>query len=93
MIKIVPEMTVQKYAGKLINDVDARSRSVKTTIDTINETVIIIGLRRSFDSLALLPTIIGSTGITHGARIVKIPAKNEAKANWSSMPTWSPYLK
>ena len=57
-----------------INSVDALRSSVKMTIEAASDRVIITGLLILF-SVKLPPIITGSSGNTHGARIVKIPAR------------------
>lgn len=73
---MLPERYFQKEFGISINTVDALRNTVKSTIESANESVITYGYHHFF-SMKDPARITGRTGRTQGARIVRIPAMNE----------------
>ena len=73
---IPPDADCQTDCGIEINSEDALRISVNIMMLPANERVTMSGLSRLL-LVAELPIMTGSTGKTHGAKIVSIPAKNE----------------
>jgi len=80
-IIMTPENFVSVFVSIPESTVVACNNIVKIMIDTESEAIIIYGLDLSLLSPALAPSITGSKGSTHGARIVRIPAKNDTMSN------------
>jgi hypothetical protein len=78
IIRIPHERIFQNDDGISIRRVDAFRITVKSTTESANESVTRYGYHHFF-SVNEPARMTGSTGRTHGASIVKIPATNEAK--------------
>ena len=68
------ERYVQKAGGTMRNTVDALRSPVKTIIETTSEVIMIMGAFLPFSPMEPA-RIIGSTGSTHGANALRIPAR------------------
>lgn len=77
-MRIPPERYFQKLCGISIKIVETLRTTVKRTIETASENITRYGYHFCFSESEPARTT-GSTGRTHGASMVKIPAKNEAR--------------
>jgi hypothetical protein len=77
-IRITPERYFQKLCGISIKIVEAFKTTVNRIIDTASESITRYGYHFCFSPSEPARTT-GRTGRTHGASMVKIPAKNEAR--------------
>jgi hypothetical protein len=77
-MRIPPERYFQKLCGTSMKRVDTFRRTVNSTTESASESVTIYGYH-FFCSVRDPARMTGRTGRTHGASMVKIPAKNEAK--------------
>jgi hypothetical protein len=77
-MRIPPERDFQKLCGISMKIVETFRTTVKSTIDNASENITRYGYHFCFSPSEPARTT-GRTGSTHGARMVKIPAKNEAK--------------
>jgi hypothetical protein len=73
--RIIPETVLHTLGGILINAVLNFKARVKITIAKAKEAVITYGLRLT--PLTEPPMMIGSSGKTHGANTVRMPATKE----------------
>ena len=72
-----PENIAQKLCGTLIKKVVALRKIENTIIESASEAIITNGHFLSSGFSILQERMIGRSGSTHGARMVRIPAKNE----------------
>lgn len=77
IIKIIQLKSFHTIGSTHINKVDAFNNNENIIIEILSDIIIIYGLDLLSNSCILLQRIIGKSGKTHGASIVKIPAKKE----------------